>query len=68
MEADLALNATSVQVKSNHPLFEMNPPNLNMPLFDVTQDGEKFVVVTSDRPESNSITLVTNWTALLKNQ
>jgi len=68
MEADLALNATSVQVKSIHPLFEMKPPNLNMPLFDVTPDGERFVVVTSDRPESSSITLVTNWTALLKKQ
>jgi hypothetical protein len=40
-------------VKSIHPLFEMNP------------DGESFMVVTSDRPESSSVTLVTNWTALL---
>jgi len=68
MEADLALGATSLQVKSIHPLFEMNPPNLSMPLFDVTPDGERFVVVTSDRPESSSITLVTNWMALLRKQ
>ncbi|HEV2494333.1 MAG TPA: protein kinase [Terriglobia bacterium] len=68
MEADLALGATSLQVKSIHPLFEMNPPNIPMPFFDMTPDGEKFVVVTSDRPESSSITLVTNWTALLKKQ
>jgi hypothetical protein len=66
MEADLALGSTSLQVKSIHPLFEMNLPNTAAPLFDVTPDGEKFVAVTSDRPESSSITLVTNWTALLK--
>jgi len=66
IEADLVLSTTSLQVKSIHPLFEMNPPNVAMPLFDVTPDGEKFVVVTSDRPESSSITLVTNWTALLR--
>lgn len=66
MEADLALGSTSLQVKSIHPLFEMNLPNRTAPLFDVTPDGEKFVVVTSDRPESSSITLVTNWTALLR--
>jgi eukaryotic-like serine/threonine-protein kinase len=68
MAADLALSASSLQVKSLHPLFQMNPPNLAMPLFDVSPDGERFVVVTSDRPESSSITLITNWTALLKNK
>jgi len=69
MEADLALGATSLQVKSIRPLFEMNPPTIAMPLFDVTPDGQKFIVVTSDRPEeSSSITLVANWTALLRKQ
>ncbi len=68
MEADLALGGTSLQVKSIRPLFEMNPPSIAMPLFDVTPDGQKFVVVTSDQPESSSISLVTNWTALLRNQ
>jgi hypothetical protein len=37
-----------------------------MPLFDVTPDGQKFVVVTSDRPESSFKTLVTNWTSDLR--
>ncbi len=50
------------------PYEIIEAPNLAMPLFDVTPDGDKFVVVTSDRPESSSITLVTNWTALLKKQ
>ncbi len=66
MEADLALGATSLQVKSIHPLFEMNPPNIAMPLFDVTPDGQKFVIVTSDQPESSLVTLVTNWTSGLR--
>ncbi len=66
MEADLDLTAASLQVKSLHPLFQMNPPTEAMPLFDVTSDGERFVVLTSDRPEANSITLITNWTALLR--
>jgi serine/threonine protein kinase/Tol biopolymer transport system component len=66
MEADLALSASSLEVKSIRPLFQMNPPSEAMPLFDVSADGERFVVLTSDRPDSNSITLIANWTALLR--
>lgn len=68
MEADLALGPNALQVKAVHPLFEMNPPSMEMPLFDVMPDGTKFVVVTSDHPESSLITLLTNWTSLLKKQ
>jgi len=65
MEADLAVSASSVRVNAIHPLFAIRPPNMAMPLFDVTADGQKFIVATSDAPEASSITLVANWTELL---
>ncbi len=66
MEADLSLTATAVRLNAIRPLFEMSPPTIAMPLFDVTPDGDKFLVVTSDRPESSAITLLTNWKRLLE--
>ncbi len=66
MEADLSLTATAVRLNAIRPLFEMSPPTTAMPLFDVTPDGDKFLVVTSDRPESSAITLLTNWKRLIE--
>jgi hypothetical protein len=49
-----------------HPLFQLDLPNFTGPNFDVTRDGQKFVVLTADRAKTSSITLLTNWTATLK--
>jgi serine/threonine protein kinase/Tol biopolymer transport system component len=65
-EADLEMSGNSLRVKSLRPLFEMNLPRVNDPLFDVTAGGQRFIVVTADRTTTNSITLVWNWTADLK--
>jgi serine/threonine protein kinase/Tol biopolymer transport system component len=65
MKAELNLSAQSLQVKSMHALFQMNLADEAAPLFDVTADGERFIAVTSARPESSSISLLLNWPALL---
>jgi len=65
MKAELSLSAQSLQVKSLHALFQMNLADEGAPLFDVTADGERFIAVTSARPESSSISLLLNWPALL---
>jgi hypothetical protein len=49
-----------------HPLFQLDLPNFTDPIFDVTRDGQRFVVLTADRAKTSSITLLTNWTAALK--
>jgi serine/threonine protein kinase len=48
-----------------HPLFQLDLPNFTDPIFDVTRDGQRFVVLTADRAKTSSITLLTNWTAAL---
>jgi len=35
-------------------------------LYDVTADGQRFLVATPDEQNSAPLTLVQNWTALLK--
>jgi serine/threonine protein kinase/Tol biopolymer transport system component len=49
-----------------HPLFQLDLPNFAGPNFDVSRDGQRFVVLTTDRAKSSSITLLTNWPAALK--
>jgi len=49
-----------------HPLFQLDMPNFAGPNFDVTRDGQRFVVLTADRAKTSSITLLTNWPAALK--
>jgi serine/threonine protein kinase len=49
-----------------HPLFQLDLPNFSDPIFDVTRDGQRFVVLTADRAKTSSITLLTNWTAALR--
>jgi Tol biopolymer transport system component len=48
-----------------HPLFQLDLPNFAGPNFDVSHDGQRFVVLTADRAKTSPITLLTNWTAAL---
>lgn len=62
MEADLKIQGTSLQITAIHPLFTLQIPNISDPLFDVTPDGQKFIVVTSVDPQAaQSIMLLQNW-------
>lgn len=53
-------------LEDTHPLFQLDLPNFSDPIFDVTHDGQRFVVLTADPAKSSSITLLTNWTAALR--
>jgi len=66
MKAELNLSAQSLQVESLRPLFQINLADTPAPLFDVSADGQRVVAVTPARTESNSISLLLNWPALLK--
>jgi hypothetical protein len=65
-KAELNLGPQSLQVKSLHPLFQMNLTDTLAPLFDVSADGQRFIAVTPARAESSSISLLLNWPALLQ--
>jgi len=69
MSAEIAEQGTSLVVGKVAPLFQANPvfsSHLHWP-YDVSADGKKFVVATQIVQEtSGSLTLVTNWPALLK--
>jgi len=53
-------------IDSIRSLFQLDLPNLTEPLYDVSPDGQRLVVLTADHTKSASITLLTNWPAELK--
>ena len=55
----------SFHLEGVHPLFQLDLPNFAGPNFDVTRDGQRFVVLTADRAKTSSITILTNWTTAL---
>ena len=59
-------NQANFRVESIKPLFQLDFPNFSNPLYDVSADGQRFVVITVDRTKSASITLLTDWPAALK--
>jgi serine/threonine protein kinase len=64
MEAQIE-SQPNFHVDSVGPLFQLDFPNYSDPLYDVSADGQRFVVITADRMKSASITLVTDWPAEL---
>ena len=64
METQIATQP-NFHVDSVRPLFQLDFPNYSDPLYDVSADGQRFVVITADRTKSASITLVTDWPAEL---
>jgi len=57
---------TNFRIDAIRPLFQLDLPNFAGPSFDVSADGQRFVVHTADHTKSTAITLLTNWPAELK--
>jgi len=68
MSVEISEQASSVVIGKVQPLFQANPvPRAPECMYDVTPDGQKFVVVTlALEPGSQPLTLTLNWPALLK--
>ncbi len=67
MEADLKLGDGALRVSSITPLFQLDLPRTSAPLYDVTPDGNRFLVAASTDPAAaSSITLLLNWPALVR--
>ncbi len=69
MSVPITLKTGVVEVGAAHPLFRFNNPvgiaGVVSP-YDVTADGQRIVLITMPHQASRPITLVTNWTAELK--
>jgi Tol biopolymer transport system component len=69
MSAPITFKTGVAEVGAVHPLFRFNNPvgivGIVSP-YDVTADGQRFVLITMPQQAAKPITLVTNWTAELK--
>lgn len=66
MEADLELTPQSLQIKSLRPLFQLPLLDTASPLFDVSADGQRVIIVSPADPETNTIGLLLNWQTLAR--
>jgi hypothetical protein len=65
MAADVKANGPSLEFGAVHMLFETRP-NRTYGGYDVTSDGQRFVIAYETGQPGAAITLVTNWDAELK--
>jgi eukaryotic-like serine/threonine-protein kinase len=68
MCAEVKENGTSFEVGAVRPLFVTKPyfGYFTGNLYDVTADGERFIVPYDEGEADRTITLVTNWPAAVK--
>jgi hypothetical protein len=68
MAAEVKANASSFDVGAVRPLFETKPyfGLFTANLFDVTPDGQRFVVPYEAEKPTSAVTLVANWPVILK--
>ena len=69
-EAQLAIQGEQFQVTALHPLFRASMPVVpaGSPTYDVSADGQRFIVNVTPSVEEQPLTLITNWTALLNHK
>jgi len=68
MEVELEIEGASLQVIATRPLFKASMPfdPGQSITYDVTPDGKRFIVNTSNTAEDQPLTIITNWTAELR--
>jgi len=68
MAAEVKANGSSFEVGAVRALFEIRPyfGLFTANLFDVTPDGQRFIVAYDAQQSNTALTLVANWPALLK--
>ena len=67
MAAQLEAKGDSVEVGTTQVLFRSAVGTSFAP-YDVTSDGKKFVIMTTQREQNTPLTLLVNWTASLNKQ
>jgi Tol biopolymer transport system component len=69
MMADVEETGGTLQIGATHTLFQLAQPSGEVPAYDVTSDGKKFLVAEPIAASGvQPVTLVTNWLAAVKKQ
>jgi eukaryotic-like serine/threonine-protein kinase len=69
MAVDILERGSSLQIGNPQPLFRANFSAVPGVVYDVASDGKKFVTLSpAEQVSTEPITLVVNWTALVKRQ
>jgi hypothetical protein len=63
--ASVRISNHSVAVEKITPLFKLTPAQGTRIFWDVSADGERFLVTANEQQASAPVTLVINWSALL---
>ncbi len=66
MAAEVKASGPSFEVSAIRPIFETRPYRAGGAAFDVTPDGQRFIINYLEEQPSAAITLVINWPADLK--
>jgi eukaryotic-like serine/threonine-protein kinase len=66
MSAEVKANGSSFEIGAVRALFETRPYRSGGSAFDVTADGQRFIIEYAGEQPTAAITLVVNWTADLK--
>jgi eukaryotic-like serine/threonine-protein kinase len=66
MAAEVRASGTSFEIGAAQPLFETRPYRSGGAAFDVSADGQRFIIEYAGEQPTAAITLVVNWDAELK--
>ena len=67
MVVALKVTADSVEPSAPHELFDLPIVDNGYSPFEVSPDGQRFLVRTAAEQASQPLTMIVNWPALLKN-
>jgi eukaryotic-like serine/threonine-protein kinase len=65
MAADLKLGKDSVEASAPHELFPLPTPTINFIPYDVTADGQRFLVQAPPQ-QASALSVIVDWPALVK--
>jgi dipeptidyl aminopeptidase/acylaminoacyl peptidase len=67
MAATVSTAGSQLTVGASQPLFDIHRPASGLGVYDVSPDGQRFLVNTTDeRSNANTLTVIVNWPSLLK--
>ena len=58
----------SIEPAAPRELFSISEPGTYMSPYEVSRDGQRFLVLTSKADVSQSLTVMVNWPALMKKE
>lgn len=66
MAVGLTQKGDTIEPSAPRALFSIATPGTYMSPYEVTRDGQRFLVLTAPEETSQSLTVIVNWPAVLK--